>query len=165
MCRSDFAGRDYAFGVLIVLSVCRSDFPGRDYAFGVLIVLNLVLFLLIAAGQASIFLAVRANSLLPSTTGRRAQDLAIARRLITIAASDFLCWFPIGLLGVLAATGTPIPGEVSVGLAIFVLPLNSALNPFLYTLNLVLERARARRDEHLLKMLLKVDGEVKDTVG
>ena len=39
-------------------------------------------------------------------------------------------------------------------MAIFVLRLNSALNPFLYTLNIILERRRRSHDEKLLKELL-----------
>ena len=68
--------------------------------------------------------------------------------------SDFLCWFPIGLLGLLASSGTPFPGEISVAMAIFVLPFNSALNPFLYTLNVVLEKRRRLEDERIKKRLL-----------
>ena len=83
-----------------------------------------------------------------STTdsNKRSKDLIIARRLITIAVSDFLCWFPIGLLGLLAANGAVIPSEVSVALAIIVLPLNAALNPFLYTLNTIMERRRRQKE-------------------
>nr|KAG5696634.1 hypothetical protein BaRGS_034095 [Batillaria attramentaria] len=107
-----------------------------------MIVLNFVLFLLIAAGQAFIYWSVRANSMLGTDTTKKSQDLTIARRLITVAMSDFLCWFPIGLLGLLASDGTPIPGEVNVAVAIFVLPVNSALNPFLYTFNMIMEKRR-----------------------
>jgi hypothetical protein len=41
------------------------------------------------------------------------RDITIARRLTTIVVSDFLCWFPIGVIGLLAATtNTTIPAEV-----------------------------------------------------
>ena len=43
---------------------------------------------------------------------------------------------------------------MSVALAIFALPLNSAINPFLYTLNMILERSRLEREERLRKFLL-----------
>ena len=141
-------------GICIPLPVTRNDFEGRGYAFGIVIVLNFVLFLLIAAGQASIYASIRANSISTDSSSRKSQDLSIARRLITIAISDFLCWFPIGLLGLLAAQGFRIPGEVNVGMAIFVLPLNSALNPFLYTLNMVLEKRRLAQEQRMMKMLV-----------
>ena len=141
-------------GICIPLPVTRNDFPGHTYTFGVMIVLNFVLFLLIALGQGVIYYTVKANSMKTADVNRSSKDIAIARRLITVAMSDFLCWFPIGLLGLLASNGVAIPGEVSVAMAIFALPLNSAINPFLYTLNMILERSRREREERLRKFLL-----------
>ena len=117
-----------------------------------MIVLNFILFLLIAVGQAFIYWSVRSNSISSSKkTGSR--DTTVARRLTTIVLSDFLCWFPIGLLGVLASTGTPIPGELNVAVVIFVLPFNSALNPFLYTFNVLMEKRQKAQEAYLLKRL------------
>ncbi|KAK7092030.1 hypothetical protein V1264_009639 [Littorina saxatilis] len=139
-------------GICIPLPITRQSFPGQDYAFAVMIVLNLVLFLLIAAGQLLIFWTIR-DTAITSTARYKSQEMTVARRLTSIVVSDFLCWFPIGLLGVLAATGTPIPGEVNVAVAILVLPLNSALNPFLYTFNLLVERLDRQEEQRLLKQL------------
>ena len=137
-------------GICIPLPITRQDFAGHNYAFGVMIVLNFVLFVLIASGQAFIFFSIRANRMTSSDTTRQSMDTTIARRLITIAMTDFLCWFPIGLLAMLAAQGIPIPGEVNVAMAIIVLPLNSALNPFLYNLNMLQEKRQKVREEKLL---------------
>ena len=63
--------------------------------------------------------------------------------------SDFVCWFPIGLVGLLAANDVRVPGEVNVAMAMTVMPLNSTINPFLYTLNIVLERRRRAREQRL----------------
>ena len=138
--------------ICIPLPVTRIFFAGQHYAFSVMIVFNFILFMFIAIGQISIYLSVKVNIMTTDTT-RKAQDMIIARRLITVVVSDFLCWFPIGLLGLLAAAGTPVSSEVNVALAIFVLPLNSALNPFLYTLNLLLETQRKAQELSLLKFL------------
>nr|KAG5685354.1 hypothetical protein BaRGS_005426 [Batillaria attramentaria] len=135
----------------------KDTIPGHDFSFGVMVVLNFVLFLVIALGQGSIYAAVRANRMSVSVSNRSSQDMSIASRLISIAMSDFLCWFPIGVLGLLASQDVPIPGEFNVAMAIFVLPLNSALNPFLYTLNIILERRRRSREEELLQQLLTRD--------
>ena len=130
----------------------RKRFHGYDYSFSVMIILNFLLFLLIAVGQAIIYWSVRSNSISSSkNTGSR--DATIARRLTTIVLSDFLCWFPIGLLGLLAYTGTPIPDEVNVAVAIFVMPFNSALNPFLYTFNVLMEKRMKAQEMYLLKRL------------
>ena len=116
-----------------------------------MIVFNFALFLLIAMGQAVIYQTVRANSMTTAFTSRQSQDSNIARRLITVVMTDFLCWFPIGLLGMLASRGTPIAGEVNVGMAIFVLPLNSVINPFLYTINVIMEKRQKSKEDRILK--------------
>ena len=146
-------------GICVPLPITRADFPGRDYSFGVMIMLNFVIFLIIAAIQAFIYMAIRsqrmvvADPMQPASSSQTSKDLMIASRLATVAASDFLCWFPVGLLGVLASSGVTIPGEVNVAMAIFVLPVNSAINPYLYTLNLILERRQKAREERLQRLL------------
>ena len=98
------------------------------------------------------------NAMTPTSTSsdasRKARDLVVARRLATVVLSDFCCWFPIGLLGLLASQGLAVSGEVNVAMAIFVLPLNSALNPFLYTLNMIKEKRQRAKEEKLLKSIL-----------
>nr|KAG5687080.1 hypothetical protein BaRGS_017098 [Batillaria attramentaria] len=132
-------------GICLPLPITQRSFKGQDYAFGVFIVLNFVLFLVIGAGQALIFYNIH-SSAMATMKGHRKQDTVIARRLFLIVCTDFCCWFPIGLMGLLASSGIPIPGVVNVLAAVFVLPINSAINPFLYTINALLER-RANKME------------------
>ena len=129
-------------GICIPLPITRKVFPGSDYSFSVMIVFNFVLFLLIAVGQLLIFWSYHSHSKTVSRPGKKAEEMAIARRLLVVVMSDFLCWFPIGMLDLMARSDVPIPGYVNVAMAIFVLPVNSAVNPFLYTLQLVRERRR-----------------------
>ena len=139
-------------GICIPLPVTRREFKGRMYSFSILIVFNFVVFLLIASGQAFIYWSVQKNALTSHTT-KVSRDLTLARRLISVAVTDFLCWFPIGVCGLLASSGTPIAGEVNVTLAIFVLPINSAINPFMYTFNMLAEKRRKSNEAKLLKWL------------
>nr|KAG5701005.1 hypothetical protein BaRGS_022716 [Batillaria attramentaria] len=141
-------------GICIPLPITREKFPGHVYSFGVMIVFNFVLFVCIATGQIFIYWSIRANSMTAADASKQSKDLTIARRLITVVVSDFLCWFPIGFLGVLASAGTPISGEMNVAMAIVVLPVNSVLNPFLYTLNILLERRRKAREERVQAYIL-----------
>ena len=140
-------------GICIPLPVTRITFAGHDYSFGVMIILNFILFLAIAAGQVAIYSSIRSNTMKGAQTNQQSQDTDIARRLFIIAMSDFLCWFPIGLFGMLASNDVPISGEINVAMAIIVMPLNSAINPFLYTLNVVLDKKRRMKEEKLLKWL------------
>ena len=141
-------------GICLPLPVTRRDFKGKTFSIGVFLVFSFVLFMLIASGQAFIYWSVRKNSL-NSESAKVSRDLTIASRLISVAVTDFLCWFPIGLCGLLALADIPIPDEVNVAFAIFVLPLNSALNPFLYTFNMLMEKRRKSREAMLLQWLEK----------
>ena len=128
-----------------------------------MIILNFILFLLIALGQLGIFSAIKLSTM-KTSKDRKSSEMVLAYRLATVVISDFLCWFPIGVLGLMAANDFPVPSEVNVALVIFVLPLNSALNPFLYTLNAVLEKRRAQRLEKFTRFLeAKIKAEMKRT--
>ena len=139
-------------GICIPLPVTRQDFQGKIFSVSIFIVLNFVLFVLIVTGQMFIFWSVQKNALNTDST-KVSRDLTIARRLISVAVTDFLCWFPIGLCGLLALADVPIPGEVKAAFAIFVLPLNSALNPFIYTFNMLMEKRKKSREAMLLQWL------------
>ena len=72
----------------------------HSYNFAVLIVFNLTLFVLIAVGQGSVYWSIRHNAMtLPISDKTSSQNMTIARRLVTVVVSDFLCWFPVGVLG------------------------------------------------------------------
>ncbi|KAL8609057.1 hypothetical protein ACOMHN_059870 [Nucella lapillus] len=139
-------------GICIPLLVTRREFRGKYYSFSVLVVLNFIVFLFVSVGQALIYRTIQANAL-KTDSSKVSQDITIARRLITIAVTDFMCWFPIGLCGMLALAGTSVPGKMDVVLAIVVLPLNSAINPFMYTLNTLTEKRRKKNQTELLKWL------------
>ena len=144
-------------GICIPLPITRKTFDGHKYSFSIMIVFNFVLFLIVALGQLIIYWSIRTNSMSASTAvaNRKSKDLTIARRLFAVATSDFLCWFPVGLLGLLTSQGVAVPGEINVAMAIIVLPLNSVLNPFLYTLNVIQERRRKAKELRLQKRLMQ----------
>jgi hypothetical protein len=67
-----------------------------------MIVLNFVLFVAIAVGQAVIYWAIQASSKSLAGKSTSNKDLLVAKRLLSVVMTDFACWFPIGLLGLLA---------------------------------------------------------------
>ena len=72
-----------------------------------------------------------------------------------VVLSDFFCWCPVGLMGLMASGGVAIPGDVNVLTAIFVLPLNSALNPFLYTYSKYMQKQQAIKDKKRYQAFVK----------
>ncbi|ESO97440.1 hypothetical protein LOTGIDRAFT_115178, partial [Lottia gigantea] len=62
-------------------------------------------------------------------------DTRVAKRMALLVFTDFICWAPIALLSLASAFGKNLIhlNEAKV-LTIFVLPLNSCANPFLYAI-------------------------------
>ncbi|XP_053380931.1 G-protein coupled receptor GRL101-like isoform X1 [Mercenaria mercenaria] len=126
-------------GVCIALPLTGDRPSGWAYSLTIFVCLNFVTFLLVAVGQLSIFIEIRKSAgIATSVESARKRDLKVARNLLLVVATDFLCWFPIGVLGMLALTGYAISGEVYAWAAVFILPVNSALNPILYTLSAII---------------------------
>ena len=169
-------------GICVPLPITRHTFPGHHYAFFVFVILNLLLFVLIGVGQAVVFFTLRgsrtpmATRTMKKKRQRRSQDnnnanananasaaaAAVARRLFLVVITDFCCWFPVGVMGLLAATGTPFAEVVNVLVAIFVLPLNSMLNPLIYTLGSLTER---RREQRLKDRVGRIESELRVQVS
>ena len=54
-------------------------------------------------------------------------------RILCLVATDFCCWAPITVMALLSFGGVPVPGTAYVVSAIILLPINSALNPIIYS--------------------------------
>lgn len=129
----------------VPLPITRFHFPGYDYAFGVFILFNMAVFMLVAMGQLLIYLSVHLQKHPQISEARVKQDTAIAKRLVLVVITDCLCWFPITVMGLAARSGQPVPGEMYLVTTVFLLPANSAFNPFLYTANAIILARRNRR--------------------
>jgi len=73
------------------------------------------------------------------------------RRLTEISE---LHYTPVTITGILAMEGYEIPGEVYAWTAVLILPINSALNPFLYTLSAIIA-AKVKQSRHQIRKLLE----------
>ncbi|KAH9498137.1 hypothetical protein Btru_008349 [Bulinus truncatus] len=119
--------------------------PGWEFSLAIYVILNFILFLFIALGQVGIFVNAMKTRNLPSMrhcSERRTQDMNIAKKLAFVAVSDFLCWFPIGIMGILSLIGQEFDKETYAWMAVFVLPVNSALNPMIYTIPVIIDRLK-----------------------
>ncbi|XP_041364627.1 G-protein coupled receptor GRL101-like [Gigantopelta aegis] len=126
-------------GVCLPLPLSTEQRPGWQFTTSIFIGFNFLAFLFIAVGQIAIYKSMMNTSVLRDKV-RTAQEMRVARRLSLIVLTDFICWFPVCLMGLLALSGTEIGGEVYAWTAVFILPVNSALNPFLYTIPSLLRR-------------------------
>lgn len=94
-----FDGNFYSrSAVCLALPLTRDKPVGWEYSFGIFIVFNFILFLVIAGIQLVIYREVK-NTLGQVRSTQKRQDLTIARNLFVVVFSDFLCWFPVGVMG------------------------------------------------------------------
>ena len=122
---------------------------GWEYSTSIFIVLNFSLFIFIMVAYVAILWKSWSSSRGVGAHGSvreiraRAQsaqakrERALAKRVFFIILTDFLCWMPIIAIGIrshVEKTFDP-PGDLAVWIAVFALPINSAINPLLYTLS------------------------------
>ncbi|XP_059621813.1 relaxin receptor 1 [Phlebotomus argentipes] len=109
----------------------QERFPlGWEYSAFVFLGVNLSLLMLIASLYTALLVSIWRT--------RRATPLAVldcefAIRFFFIVLTDATCWAPIIALKILAFLSYEISADIYAWIVIFILPLNSAVNPLLYT--------------------------------
>nr|XP_015200025.1 PREDICTED: relaxin receptor 1 [Lepisosteus oculatus] len=105
------------------------------YSVVIFLGLNLVAFIIIVFCYGSMFYNIqRTGTKATEYSSHIKKEVTIAKRFFFIVFTDSLCWIPIFILKVLSLLQVEIPGTISSWVVIFILPINSALNPILYTL-------------------------------
>ncbi|KAJ8031757.1 hypothetical protein HOLleu_25063 [Holothuria leucospilota] len=82
----------------------------------------------------AIFISTIRSKFQSGRTGGNKDEIKMALRIFIIVGTDLLCWLPVIITGILSTAGYEISTDVYAWFAIFVLPINSAVNPFIYTL-------------------------------
>ncbi|XP_073696144.1 relaxin receptor 1 [Garra rufa] len=127
----NFYGRN---GVCFPLHSDQTEKPGaRCYSTAIFLGLNLLAFVMIVFSYSSMFYSVQKTA----KTARQTvfdREVTIAKRFFFIVFTDAMCWIPIFLLKILSLLGVQIAGTIILWVVIFILPINSALNPILYTI-------------------------------
>ncbi|XP_046393061.1 G-protein coupled receptor GRL101-like isoform X2 [Ischnura elegans] len=168
----NFYGRS---GVCLALHITPEKPNGWEYSVFVFLFLNLASFSIIALGYVWMYVVARTtrqavvavqcnhhsdqNHRQPQTPQQtpeqRRAESSMARRMTLLVATDAACWMPIILLGVASLGGVTVPPQVFAWVAVFVLPLNAAINPVLYTLSTAPFLGPARRGIRSFKRSFK----------
>ncbi|XP_078356633.1 G-protein coupled receptor GRL101-like isoform X2 [Oculina patagonica] len=128
--------------VCLPLQLSPKRLAGWEYSVGVFIALNLTAFLFIVAAYITIIVKVfksqqrvKAHGESEMSSNNIKRESALARKVFAIILTDFSCWFPVIIVSILALVGRfhDGKGEAYVIFAVFVLPVNSSINPVLYT--------------------------------
>ncbi|XP_044536225.1 relaxin receptor 1 isoform X3 [Gracilinanus agilis] len=105
------------------------------YSVVIFLGVNLAAFIIIVFSYGSMFYSVHQTAVTATEIRNHVKkEVTLAKRFFFIVFTDALCWIPIFILKFLSLLQVEIPGTITSWVVIFILPINSALNPILYTL-------------------------------
>ena len=132
--------------------------------------LNLICFLVVGFCYTAIFITARKTTRASGLPRTHNEEYRMAMKMSFLVLTDFCCWVPVGILSILVqAGGVEISPVAYTWIATFVLPINSTLNPFLYTLGgIIFDKCscpkRKRPEEDIPMSRLARTGRGIDTV-
>ncbi len=98
--------------------------------------LNFLCFIVVGFCYTSIFISAINTRKASGRSQRLTEEMRMAKKMSLLVLTDFCCWVPVGILSILVQAGVvEVSPQAYVWIAAFVLPINSTLNPFLYTLS------------------------------
>lgn len=89
--------------------------------------------LIISLCYVAMFISIIVNKMRSGRHGDNRDELKAAIKMSIIVGTDVICWLPVIVVGILSQAGFKISSDVYAWLAVFVMPINSAFNPFIYT--------------------------------
>ncbi|XP_053679958.1 relaxin receptor 2-like [Anopheles nili] len=120
-------------GVCLSVHIHDPYAMGWEYSAGLFILVNTVSLLFIGISYLRMLQAIRVSRNETRNT-LNCREKVVARRFAIIVATDCVCWMPVIVVKLVALAGYEISPSLYAWLAVLVLPVNSALNPVLYTL-------------------------------
>ncbi|XP_023082279.1 relaxin receptor 1 isoform X9 [Piliocolobus tephrosceles] len=113
----------------------KESIGAQIYSVAIFLGINLAAFIIIVFSYGSMFYSVHQSAITATEIQNQVKkEMILAKRFFFIVFTDALCWIPIFVLKFLSLLQVEIPGTITSWVVIFILPINSALNPILYTL-------------------------------
>jgi len=97
----------------------------------VLATINFLLFIYIATAYTFVYKKATGAQNIRSEAGK--SSVKLQKKISRLLLTDFCCWIPICLMGYLSVAGVAVPKEAYVVSAGFLLPINSVVNPLIYS--------------------------------
>ena len=123
--------------VCLALPLSAERPAGWEYSVALFLCINLLAFTIICVSYLAIYITVKLSSGRVTSTRKSSssQQIEFAMRMAFLVGTDFVCWMPIIVMGLLSLTEVvTIPAIIYVWCAVFFLPINSSLNPYLFTI-------------------------------
>ena len=138
------------------IDVKEGNNPGLFFSIVLFLGINMLCFFIVAVTYTWIFITVKQSNKKVNIS-RTDQEITLAIRMGTIVVTDFMCWAPIIMIGILVQSAiVTIHPVVYVYFVVFLLPINSAINPYIYTIVILLSNywtrtSKAKKKEKLAK--------------
>ena len=118
------------------LPVVQESKPAWYFSIVLFLGVNSACFLTICVCYTIMFFKVQSSRKNIQRTQKGDEDIKMALKMAVIVATDFLCWMPVIIMGILSQTGlVVIPLQMYTWSVVFIIPINSSLNPYLYTIS------------------------------
>jgi len=117
-------------GLCFPLHIGESLSLGWQYSAFIFLGVNSLCVLVVICTYAGLFISIWHTR---RATPLAAVDMDFVLRFFFIVLTNLMCWAPVYVLRLLVLFKYPVPGEVSVWVVVFVVPINAAVNPILYT--------------------------------
>ncbi|KAL5010166.1 hypothetical protein ScPMuIL_012471 [Solemya velum] len=127
--------------VCIPLQLHRPWTKGWQYSSFLFLGLNSSAFIFTCYAYIVMFIAIKKSTTVLRSTNKY-QNTIFIKRFFLIVVTDFVCWVPVIGIKIAALTGVMFSGNLYAWLIVFILPVNSAINPLLYTLTTRLYRRK-----------------------
>ena len=141
--RIDVNYKGYLLGKSLFINntydVVTSHQPGMYFGIAIFTALNSICFIVICVCYTGIFVTTIQTAKQAGRARDWKRNRKMATKMGTIILTDLACWAPIIILSILVQSGRQyVKPRVYTWIVTFVLPINSAINPFLYTLATVI---------------------------
>ncbi|XP_041367443.1 relaxin receptor 1-like [Gigantopelta aegis] len=104
---------------------------GWEYSAFIFLGINFASVAFMTYAYVAMFVAIRGSCF---RSLHQSQERCLMKRFFFIVVTDWACWLPIIALKIAALTGTKLSPNIYAWIVVFVLPVNSAINPLIYTL-------------------------------
>ena len=127
--------------VCLALPLTNDFSPGWLYSVIIFLLFNFICFLLMFLCYIVIYFKASRSVAFQGSMKHKQQrkkveeQLQVASKMAFLVVTDMVCWLPIIIMGFLSLIGAAeIPSVIYAWTAVFIMPVNSALNPYLYTI-------------------------------
>ncbi|XP_072165321.1 uncharacterized protein [Diadema setosum] len=151
-------------GVCLALPLTVNRPAGWHYSISLFIGANFVGFFITLLCYIAIYISIKLTKQQIVKRGKGskvnahlAEEIKLASKMALIVGTDLICWMPIIIMGLMSAAGKlVISAQVYAWTAVFILPVNSSLNPYLYTLSSLHGTRKSNISSHMDNSKTKV---------